>query len=125
MISLTAIASAIVSGATAIETAISDVATVVADVKKLVAYVPDLMQTFEDAYAAVGQTTNGAGKLAGVLAALEAVAAKIGADWTDSIKSIIAGIIAQAKAAYNAILSVGKPAAAAPAVAAASAAITA
>ncbi|POR52738.1 hypothetical protein B0G62_10435 [Paraburkholderia eburnea] len=116
-ISLSTIAAAIVSGATAIETAISDVATVVADVKKLVAYVPDLMETFENAYASVTAPDAGAGKLAGVLAALEAVAVKIGADWNDNVKAIISAIIAQAKAAYNAVVSLPISAAAAPATA--------
>lgn len=124
-ISLSTIAAAIVSGATAVETAISDIATVVDDVKKIVAYVPDLMQTFEDAYAAVGQADNGAGKLAGVLAALEAVAAKIGADWNDSVKAIVSGIIAQAKAAYNAVVSVGTTTTATATAAAAAPAATA
>lgn len=111
--SLSTIAAAIVSADTivsnaisAVETAVTDVAAVAASVKKLVTYIPSLMETFENAYAAVGQADNGAGKLAGVLAALEAVAAKIAADWNDSIKAIIANIVAQAKAAFNAVASI-------------------
>lgn len=109
--SLSAIAAAVVSGATAIESTISAVVTVVVDVKKLVAYIPDLMQTFENAYAQVNAPNAGAGKLAGVLAALQAVAVKIGVDWTDSLKGIVTDIIAQAKAAYNAVVSIATSAA--------------
>lgn len=114
MLTLTAIASAItkaetvVEGAiTAVTGAITAVQSLVTGVKTLVAYVPTLMETFENAYAAVGQADNGAGKLAGVLAALEAVAAKIAVDWNDTIKAIISNIIAQAKAAFNAVASIG------------------
>jgi hypothetical protein len=114
MFTLTAVAAAITKGETVIEnavaaigTAVTAVTAVVAGVKKLIGYIPTLMQTFENAYAAVGDSTNGAGKLAGVLAALEATAAKIGVDWNDSIKAVIANIIAQAKAAFNAVAGIG------------------
>lgn len=114
MITLTQIAAAIVSAESVVSNAVAAVgaavaaaAEIVTDVKKLITYVPTLMQTFENAYAAVGQADNGAGKLAGVLAALEATAAKIGADWNDSVKAVIANIIAQAKAAYNAVAGIG------------------
>ncbi|WP_244832403.1 hypothetical protein [Caballeronia sp. TF1N1] len=120
MLTLTQVAAAIVSGATAVESAIVAVGVVVRDVKTIVAYIPDLMQTFENAYAQIGQPTNGAGKLAGVLAALEAVAARIGVVWTDSIKALVSDIIAQAKAAYNAVVSAAKgPSTALPSVQAA------
>ncbi|WP_321814566.1 hypothetical protein [Paraburkholderia sp. J69-2] len=119
MLTLTEIAAAITKTETIVETAISAVgaaitaaSSIVTSVKTLVTYIPSLMQTFENAYAAVGQSDNGAGKLAGVLAALEAVAAKVAADWNDTIKSIISNIIAQAKAAYNAVASIGSAAAA-------------
>jgi len=129
MLTLTEIAAAIVGAETVVENAVSAVgaaivsaADIVTDVKKLITYVPTLMQTFENAYAAVGDANNGAGKLAGVLAALEATAAQIGADWNDAIKTVIANIVAQAKAAWNAVASIGKStAAAAPAAPVASA----
>ncbi|MDR5839323.1 hypothetical protein [Caballeronia sp. LZ034LL] len=107
MLTLTQIASAVVQGAVAVESAITAVGVVVSDVKKIVSYIPDLMQTFENAYAQIGDSANGAGKLAGVLAALEAVAVKIGVTWTANVKALIADIIAQAKAAYNAVTSMG------------------
>lgn len=117
MFSLTTIASAIVKGETVIENAIaavgaavSAVSAVVAGVQKLIGYIPQLMQTFENAYATIGDSTNGAGKLAGVLGALEATAAKIAVDWNDSIKAVLANIVAQAKAAFNAVISIGKSA---------------
>lgn len=113
MLTLTEIAAAITKAETVIETAVAAVGTavtavgnIVTAVKTLVAYVPTLMTTFENAYAAVGQADNGGGKLAGVLAALEAVAAKIAVDWNDTIKAVITNIIAQAKAAYNAVVSI-------------------
>jgi hypothetical protein len=116
MFTLTQVAAAIVTAETVVTNAVSAIgaavaaaAVIVADVKKLITYVPTLMQTFENAYAQAGDPTNGAGKLAGVLAALEQVAAKIAVDWNDSIKAVIANIIAQAKAAFNAVASIGSP----------------
>lgn len=120
MLTLTEVAAAIVTAETVVTNAVSAVGAVVAsasvivaDVKKLITYVPTLMQTFENAYAAIGQADNGAGKLAGVLAALEATAAKIAVDWNDSIKAVITNIVAQAKAAYNAVVGIGQTASAA------------
>jgi hypothetical protein len=114
MLTLTQVAAAIVTAETVVANAVSAIsaaatamAVIAADVKKLIAYVPSLMQTFENAYAAVGDSSNGAGKLAGVLAALEALAAKLAVDWNDSVKAVIANIVAQAKAAYNAVANIG------------------
>jgi ABC-type transporter Mla subunit MlaD len=111
MLTLTEIAAAITkapaiitSAIAAIGSAVTAVETIAADVAKLIGYIPDLMQTFENAYAAVGQSDNGAGKLAGVLAALQGVAAKIAADWNDTIKAVVTNIIAQAKSAYNSVV---------------------
>lgn len=121
MLTLTEIAAAIVKGATTVESAFTAVGVVITDVKRLVAYIPELMQTFEDAYAAIGQPENGAGKLAGVLAALQAVAVKIGLDWSNSLKALVSDLIGQAKAAFNAVVNLGKsPAPVAPVPAAAS-----
>jgi lipopolysaccharide biosynthesis regulator YciM len=114
MLTLTQVAAAIVTAETvvanavsAIGAAVAAVSVIVADVKKLIAYVPTLMQTFENAYAQAGDPNNGAGKLAGVLAALEALAVKLAVDWSDSIKAVVANIVAQAKAAYNAVANIG------------------
>jgi hypothetical protein len=114
MLTLNEIATAITGAESVIENAVSAVgvaitavSSIVTSVEKLVTYIPTLMTTFENAYAAVGQADNGAGKLASVLAALEATAAKIAADWNDSIKAVIANIVSQAKAAFNAVANIG------------------